>query len=37
MPSSANRIVHGALASSKTVNNGDTYQFNTGDLDVAIA
>lgn len=37
MPSSANRLFHGALAASKTVNNGDSFKFATGDLDVAIA
>lgn len=37
MPSSVNRLFHGALTASKTVNSGDTYQFNTGDLDVSIA
>lgn len=37
MPSAANRLFHGALTASKTVNSGDTYQFNIGDLDVSLA
>lgn len=37
MPAAANRLFHGALTASKTVNNGDTYKFATGDLDASIA
>lgn len=36
-PSGTNRLFHGALAATKTVNNGDTFQFAAGDLDVAVA
>lgn len=35
--STANRLFHGALSSSKTVNNGDTFKFPAGDIDVSIA
>lgn len=35
--STANRLFHGALSSSKTVNNGDSFKFAAGDLDVAVA
>lgn len=31
-----NVLYHGALTLSKTVNNGDTFKFNLGDLDVAL-
>lgn len=37
MPSAANRLFHGALSASKTVNNGDSFKFPTGDLDVSFA
>lgn len=37
MPAAANRLFHGALTASKTVNSGDTYKFATGDLDLSIA
>lgn len=29
-----NMLLYGALTASKVVNNGDTFKFNTGDLDV---
>jgi len=32
-----NVIMHSALDASKTVNSGDTFKINTGDLDVTIA
>lgn len=32
-----NLLLHGALTSNKTVNNGDTFKFNAGDLDVTMA
>lgn len=32
-----NVIMHGALEASKTVNSGDTFKINAGDLDVTIA
>lgn len=32
-----NLLLYGDLTSSKTVNNGDTFKFNAGDLDVAFA
>lgn len=31
---SDNLLYHGSLTSAKTVNNGDTFKFNAGDLDV---
>ena len=37
MPSAANRLFHGALTASKTVNSGDSFQFATGDLDLSVA
>ena len=33
----SNLLYHGPLASSKTVNNGDTFKFNAGALDVTNA
>lgn len=35
--STANRLFHGALSSSKTVNNGDSFRFAAGDLDCAVS
>ena len=32
-----NLLFHGALAASKVVNSGDTFQFAVGDLDVTLA
>lgn len=32
-----NLLYHGALTSNKTVNSGDTFKFNAGDLDVTEA
>lgn len=32
-----NMIMHSALDASKTVNNGDTFKINAGDLDVTVA
>lgn len=32
-----NLLFHGSLTASKTVNNGDTFKFNAGDLDVTLA
>lgn len=32
-----NSLLHGALTASKTVGNGDVFQFNTGALDVTFA
>lgn len=32
-----NRLFHGALSSSKTVNNGDSFKFAAGALDVSVA
>lgn len=37
LPSASSRLFHGALTSSKTVNNGDSFKFPTGDLDVSFA
>ena len=31
-----NVLFHGSLTLSKTVNNGDTFKFNAGDLDVTL-
>ena len=31
-----NMLMHSALDASKTVNNGDTFKINAGDLDVAV-
>lgn len=31
-----NVLFHGALTLSKTINNGDTFKFNLGDLDVSL-
>lgn len=31
-----NVLFHGSLTVSKTVNNGDTFKFNAGDLDVTL-
>jgi hypothetical protein len=36
-PAGTNRLFHGALAASKTVGAGDTFQFAAGDLDVSVA
>lgn len=33
--SAGNVLYHGALTLAKTVNNGDTFKYNAGDLDVA--
>ncbi len=33
---SGNVLMHSALDASKTVNNGDTFKINTGDLDIAV-
>jgi len=33
----SNLLYHGALTSSKTVNNGDTFRFNAGALDITNA
>jgi len=33
--SAGNVLYHGQLTLAKTVNNGDTFKFNAGDLDVA--
>lgn len=35
--SGGNMIMHSALDASKTVNNGDTFKINAGDLDVTVA
>ena len=35
--SSGNLLFHSPLAASKTVNNGDTFKINAGDLDVSLA
>jgi len=32
-----NMLMHSPLDASKTVNNGDTFKINTGDLDVTVA
>ena len=32
-----NVLMHSALDASKTVNNGDTFKINSGDLDVTVA
>ena len=32
-----NMLFYGSLSPSKTVNNGDTFKFNTGDLDITLA
>ena len=32
-----NFLFHGALTASKTVDNGDTFKFNIGDLDITLA
>lgn len=32
-----NVLFHGALTASKTVDNGDTFKFNAGDLDITLA
>jgi len=32
-----NLLMHSPLDASKTVNNGDTFKINTGDLDVTVA
>ena len=32
-----NLLFHGALTASKTVDNGDTFKFNAGDLDITLA
>ena len=34
---SGNMLMHGALTASKTVDDGDTFKFNAGDLDVTLA
>lgn len=34
---SGNMLMHSALDASKTVNNGDTFKINAGDLDVTMA
>ncbi len=31
-----NLLMHSALDASKTVNNGDTFKINTGDLDITV-
>lgn len=36
-PSAGNLLFHGSLTSSKTVDNGDSFKFPTGDFDVSIA
>ena len=33
---SGNVLMHSALDASKTVNNGDTFKINAGDLDIAV-
>ena len=35
--SAGNLLFHGALTTSKVVNNGDTFQFNAGDFDITLA
>ena len=35
--SSGEILFYGALTASKTVNNGDTFKFNAGDLEITIA
>lgn len=35
--SAGNMLFYGALSASKIVNNGDTFQFNAGDLDITLA
>ena len=35
--SAGNLLFYGALSVSKTVDNGDTFKFNAGDLDVSLA
>lgn len=35
--SAGNMLFHGALTASKVVNNGDTFEFAAGDLDVTLA
>jgi hypothetical protein len=32
-----NMLMHSALDASKTVNNGDTFKVNSGDLDITVA
>jgi hypothetical protein len=32
-----NSLLHGALTASKTVGNGDVFQFNSGSLDISFA
>ena len=34
--SGGNVLMHSALDASKTVNNGDTFKINAGDLDIAV-
>jgi len=34
--SGGNLLMHGALAESKTINNGDIFRFNAGDIDVSL-
>lgn len=35
--SGGNMLFHGVLTASKTVDNGDTFKFNAGDLDITLA
>lgn len=35
--SAGNMLFYGALSVSKDVNNGDTFKFNAGDLDISLA
>lgn len=35
--SAGNLLFYGALTASKTVNTGDTFRFNVGDLDITLA
>lgn len=35
--SAGNLLFHGALTASKTINSGDIFRFNAGDLDVSLA
>lgn len=34
--SGGNLLFHGALAANKTVNSGDVFRFNAGDLDISL-
>ena len=34
---SGNLLMHGALSASQTINNGNIFRFNAGDLDISLA